>query len=199
MLLSESARSELSGTWHTVNQLLRFSIRPFIVLTGPAGSGIKVGGQRNVVAPQLFKGKEFNFSKLGIGGLDIQFEQIFRRAFASRVFPPSVVERLGIHHVKGVLLFGPPGTGKTLIARQIGKMLNGREPKVHSASLHVAFATDLSFACVQDMALIRKQPSISHAGLPFYPHTAVDRHRHCSPQASLINEALCSTSRVDRR
>jgi vesicle-fusing ATPase len=28
------------------------------------------------------------------------------------------------------LLFGPPGTGKTLIARQIGKMLNAREPKV---------------------------------------------------------------------
>ena len=33
-------------------------------------------------------------------------------------------------HVKGVLLYGPPGTGKTLIARQLGKMLNGREPKV---------------------------------------------------------------------
>ncbi len=29
-----------------------------------------------------------------------------------------------------MLLHGPPGTGKTLIARQIGKMLNGREPKV---------------------------------------------------------------------
>ena len=40
------------------------------------------------------------------------------------------VERLGIRHVKGVLLYGPPGTGKTLIARQIGKMLNGKEPKV---------------------------------------------------------------------
>ena len=25
---------------------------------------------------------------------------------------------------------GPPGTGKTLMARQIGKMLNAREPKV---------------------------------------------------------------------
>jgi vesicle-fusing ATPase len=37
---------------------------------------------------------------------------------------------LGIPHVKGILLFGPPGTGKTLIARQIGKLLNGREPKV---------------------------------------------------------------------
>ena len=38
--------------------------------------------------------------------------------------------RLGINPVKGLLLHGPPGTGKTLIARQIGKMLNGREPKV---------------------------------------------------------------------
>ena len=30
----------------------------------------------------------------------------------------------------GILLFGPPGTGKTLMARQIGSMLNAREPKV---------------------------------------------------------------------
>ena len=77
----------------------------------PPNSGLKLAGQHSNVAPQLFKHKEFNFEKLGIGGLDNQFEQIFRRAFASRVFPPSVVERLGIHHVKGVLLFGPPGTG----------------------------------------------------------------------------------------
>jgi vesicle-fusing ATPase len=41
-----------------------------------------------------------------------------------------LVEKLGIQHVRGILLFGPPGTGKTLIARQIGKMLNAREPKV---------------------------------------------------------------------
>jgi Cdc6-like AAA superfamily ATPase len=34
--------------------------------------------------------------------------------------------------LQGMLLFGPPGTGKTLIARQIGKMLNGKEPKVCS-------------------------------------------------------------------
>lgn len=32
--------------------------------------------------------------------------------------------------LQGMLLHGPPGTGKTLIARQIGKMLNGKEPKV---------------------------------------------------------------------
>ncbi|XP_057315100.1 vesicle-fusing ATPase-like [Hydractinia symbiolongicarpus] len=73
---------------------------------------------------------EWDFSKMGIGGLDDEFSAIFRRAFASRVFPPEVIEQLGLQHVKGILLFGPPGTGKTLMARQIGKMLNAREPKI---------------------------------------------------------------------
>lgn len=96
---------------------------------------------------------------MGIGGLDTEFSAIFRRAFASRVFPPELVEQLGCKHVKGILLYGPPGTGistiyksekipvflvhfsllhifiylgtgKTLMARQIGKMLNAREPKI---------------------------------------------------------------------
>ena len=67
---------------------------------------------------------------MGIGGLDAEFGAIFRRAFASRVFPPGLVDKLGIQHVKGILLHGPPGTGKTLMARQIGKMLNAREPKI---------------------------------------------------------------------
>jgi vesicle-fusing ATPase len=73
---------------------------------------------------------DFKFEDMGIGGLDSEFSTIFRRAFASRIFPPGLVDKLGIQHVKGILLFGPPGTGKTLIARQIGKMLNAREPKV---------------------------------------------------------------------
>ncbi|CAG8623141.1 6200_t:CDS:10 [Ambispora gerdemannii] len=72
----------------------------------------------------------FKFEDMGIGGLDVEFSNIFRRAFASRIFPPSLVEKLGIQHVKGILLFGPPGTGKTLMARQIGKMLNAREPQI---------------------------------------------------------------------
>jgi len=38
--------------------------------------------------------------------------------------------REGMKHCRGILLFGPPGTGKTLMARQIGKMLNAREPKI---------------------------------------------------------------------
>ena len=55
---------------------------------------------------------------------------VARRAFASRVFPPEIMEQLGCKHVKGILLYGPPGTGKTLMARQIGQMLNSREPKI---------------------------------------------------------------------
>jgi hypothetical protein len=39
---------------------------------------------------------------MGIGGLDTEFNEIFRRAFASRVFPPGLVEKLGIEHVKGI-------------------------------------------------------------------------------------------------
>lgn len=73
---------------------------------------------------------DFKFEDLGVGGLDKEFTKIFRRAFASRIFPASVIEKLGITHVKGLLLFGPPGTGKTLIARKIGKMLNAKEPKI---------------------------------------------------------------------
>ncbi|EGV63774.1 transport between ER and Golgi ATPase protein [Yamadazyma tenuis] len=73
---------------------------------------------------------DFKLDSLGIGGLDNEFQQIFRRAFASRIISPDLVNKLGLRHVKGLLLFGPPGTGKTLIARQIGKMLNVKEPKI---------------------------------------------------------------------
>jgi vesicle-fusing ATPase len=78
----------------------------------------------------IFDESRFNFEELGIGGLDREFALIFRRAFASRLFPPQVVKKLGIQHVRGMLLYGPPGTGKTLIARQIAKCLKAREPKI---------------------------------------------------------------------
>lgn len=73
---------------------------------------------------------DFRFEDMGIGGLADEFGTIFRRAFASRIFPQSLIDKLGIQHVRGVLLHGPPGTGKTLMARQIGKMLNAHEPKI---------------------------------------------------------------------
>jgi len=69
---------------------------------------------------------DFSMDSLGIGGLDTQLTNLFRRAFASRRLPHSVVEKYGISHVKGILLYGPPGTGKTLIARQLAKTLKAK-------------------------------------------------------------------------
>ncbi|EXC18109.1 Vesicle-fusing ATPase [Morus notabilis] len=102
----------------------------YIVFETSNASGIKIFNQREAASSNIFRQKEFNLQSLGIGGLSAEFADIFRRAFASRVFPPHVTNKLGIKHVKGMLLFGPPGTGKTLMARQIGKLLNGREPKI---------------------------------------------------------------------
>lgn len=93
-------------------------------------SPIKLKGSARRPAANSIIAPDFKFEDMGIGGLDTEFSAIFRRAFASRIFPPGLIEKLGIQHVKGILLYGPPGTGKTLIARQIGKMLNSREPKV---------------------------------------------------------------------
>ncbi|XP_018579945.1 vesicle-fusing ATPase 1-like isoform X2 [Anoplophora glabripennis] len=89
-----------------------------------------VGKSKGKQIRQSIINPDWDFQKMGIGGLSNEFNAIFRRAFASRVFPPEIVEQLGCKHVKGILLYGPPGTGKTLMARQIGKMLNAREPKI---------------------------------------------------------------------
>ena len=71
----------------------------------------------------------FSFENLGIGGLDTEFAEIFRRAFASRLYP-GLMRELGMTHVRGMLLHGPPGCGKSLIAAKIGEALKAREPKL---------------------------------------------------------------------
>lgn len=96
-----------------------------------ASSSLNLTGvNQGKVTHQTIISPDWDFNKMGIGGLDKEFSDIFRRAFASRVFPPDVVTQLGCKHVKGILLYGPPGTGKTLMARKIGQMLNSREPKI---------------------------------------------------------------------
>ncbi|UKJ90184.2 N-ethylmaleimide-sensitive factor [Theileria orientalis] len=82
------------------------------------GTELQISDNQSIFKPN------FKFEELGIGGLDDEFADIFRRAFASRIYPPEILKELGISHVKGLLLYGPPGTGKTLIARQISKALN---------------------------------------------------------------------------
>jgi len=102
-----------------------------IIFEKGEGSQIFLAGKaKGKMVKQSIINPDWDFTKMGVGGLDTEFNAIFRRAFASRVFPPEVMEQLGCKHVKGILLFGPPGTGKTLMARQIGQMLNSREPKI---------------------------------------------------------------------
>ncbi|GFR08034.1 vesicle-fusing ATPase 2, partial [Trichonephila clavata] len=123
----------------TVGQMLAFKNNSdWIIITRcccclekAEGSAVNlVGKAKGKTARQSIINPDWDFQKMGIGGLDKEFNAIFRRAFASRVFPPEFVQQLGLKHVRGILLFGPPGTGKTLMARQIGQMLNAREPKI---------------------------------------------------------------------
>ncbi|KYO02530.1 N-ethylmaleimide-sensitive fusion protein, putative [Plasmodium reichenowi] len=97
-------------------------------------TSISDGGKLCIESKKVLKQNiiknNFNFEELGIGALDEEFKTIFRRTFASRIYPNYIIKQLGIKHVKGMILYGPPGTGKTLIARQIGKTLNAREPKI---------------------------------------------------------------------
>ena len=93
--------------------VLKFNITDLML------TGTEVGrSATNLIQEQI------NLEQYGIGGLGKEFQTIFRRAFASRVLPPDMSKKMGIDHVRGILLYGPPGTGKTLMARQIGKMLN---------------------------------------------------------------------------
>ena len=96
-----------------------------------SAAGLKLTGSSSGAKgnSKLFA-KGFNFEALGIGGLNKEFQDIFRRAFASRVVPPDIMKKMGQKHARGMLLFGPPGCGKTLIARQIGKALHARPPKI---------------------------------------------------------------------
>merc|ERR1719402_1947087 len=108
-----------------------FLVNTAIIFEKMEGATVKLTGKsKGKLERQSIINPDWDFSKMGIGGLDEEFNAIFRRAFASRVFPPEIMEQLGCSHVKGILLHGPPGTGKTLMARQIGKMLNAKEPKI---------------------------------------------------------------------
>lgn len=88
----------------------------------------------NLIGSELLKRDLFrpetSFEQFGIGGLQNEMVSVFRRALSTRAISPILAEKLGISHVKGILLYGPPGTGKTLIARKIGSMISHKEPKV---------------------------------------------------------------------
>mmetsp|Transcript_52056 Transcript_52056/g.125653 ORF Transcript_52056/g.125653 Transcript_52056/m.125653 type:complete len:679 (+) Transcript_52056:53-2089(+) len=73
-------------------------------------------------------GHSFEGGHLGIGGLDDVLVEIKRRIWTPLAAPPSLLRELGIHPVRGLLLYGKPGCGKTLLARQIGSVLSPLRP-----------------------------------------------------------------------
>lgn len=60
--------------------------------------GSLVGDQRTIFATG------WTFDQFGVGGLDEQFKEAFRRAFLSRILPPDVIDKLGVIHVKGMIM-----------------------------------------------------------------------------------------------
>lgn len=66
---------------------------------------VLIGG--SVKKSNIFKTNTISFENIDIGGLDQQFIEIFTRVFSTRMIPDKTFKKLGICHVKGVLLYGP--------------------------------------------------------------------------------------------
>jgi SpoVK/Ycf46/Vps4 family AAA+-type ATPase len=70
----------------------------------------------------------FDGQELGIGGLDDVLSEVKRRIWIPLAAPPQLLRELGIHPVRGLLLYGRPGCGKTLLARRLGQILSPLRP-----------------------------------------------------------------------
>ncbi|CAG2060766.1 unnamed protein product, partial [Timema podura] len=78
-----------------------------------------VGKAKGKQVRQSIINPDWDFQKMGIGGLDKEFNAIFRRAFASRVFPPEVVEQLAtLDGGLGYMLPVPEKTYRRLLMLQ---------------------------------------------------------------------------------
>ena len=83
----------------TVNQPGILVDETDIELTCKPNQQFKIKSSKSQVI-SIFR-SDFKFEEMGIGGLDKELCDIFRRAFASRRFPPSVLQKYGISHIKG--------------------------------------------------------------------------------------------------
>jgi len=85
-------------------------------------SSIKLKGSAKRPAANSIITPDFKFEDMGIRGLDTEFSAIFRRAFASRIFPQGLIENLGIQHVKGSLLDGVEQLNNILLIGMTNRM-----------------------------------------------------------------------------
>jgi ATP-dependent 26S proteasome regulatory subunit len=90
-------------------------------------SAVSAGRISQMIA-RAGSGHSFEGDNLGIGGLDDVLVEIKRRIWTPLAAPPSLLKELGIHPVRGLLLYGKPGCGKTLLASTIGSLLSPFRP-----------------------------------------------------------------------
>ena len=100
----------------------------------------------------------FSFQSLGVGGRGDDFEPFFRRLFSSRMSSPETLTKLGMSHVKGMIMVGTPGCGKTLLARKFSELLKSSQttiiagPEAHNkwAGESESFVRDLLGAAEEE-------------------------------------------------
>jgi len=124
--------------WESVDNVLTRVVEPEKVSEeeaedsdGNASSTPKssIPTDENNKPPAASLNKKLGMEFENVGGLDNQLDDIARRVLASRA-NPKAARRLGVGHVRGILLSGPPGCGKTLLARELSQLLGAREPQI---------------------------------------------------------------------
>ena len=83
-----------------------------IIIYSTTRKNIDLINQTNGLTNSIIK-NNMSFSNIPVGGLGKEFNEIFVKAFLSRI-QPDIARKMGIKHTKGILLYGSPGCGKCL-------------------------------------------------------------------------------------
>lgn len=95
-------------------------------------------------------GLAFDGNTLGIGGLDDVLLEIKRRIWTPLAAPPQLLKELGIHPVRGLLLYGKPGCGKSLLASTLGRLLSPFRPITGTSTMRSLSADASGFVFFGD-------------------------------------------------
>jgi len=72
-------------------------------------SNISASKRLSEIIAKAGSANAFEGERLGIGGLDDVLSQVKRRVWTPLAVPPQLLSELGIHPVRGLLLYGRPG------------------------------------------------------------------------------------------